>query len=232
MRIIDCAQGSPEWFDARAGIPTASEFGNLVSPTYEVRKGDMPASYLARKLAERWVGGPIQDFGGTGDMQQGTLRQADALAWFRFETNRQVHEVGFVLADDGKSGCSPDGLLDGDTSGIEVKSPRLDTHCKYLLAGRMPPEYNAQVQGSMYVTGAAEWTFLSYSPIMPPLLLRVDRDPDAQEAIATALAAFSDRIEGAYQRLVELYGGPPEQLPAGNMPPVLCDIDAALEDYR
>ena len=29
--IIDCEQGTPEWFAARAGIPTASEFSTVLS---------------------------------------------------------------------------------------------------------------------------------------------------------------------------------------------------------
>ena len=31
MQIIDCEQGSAEWFEARAGIPTASEFSTVMS---------------------------------------------------------------------------------------------------------------------------------------------------------------------------------------------------------
>ena len=32
MRIIDCIQGSPQWFKAREGIPTASMFKKIITP--------------------------------------------------------------------------------------------------------------------------------------------------------------------------------------------------------
>ena len=59
MKIIPVQQNSLEWLVARSGLPTASEFDNLISPKFEPRKGQMPESYLAQKLAERWIGGPL-----------------------------------------------------------------------------------------------------------------------------------------------------------------------------
>ena len=55
MKILDVVQGSEAWLRARAGIPTASEFGNLVTPLWKIRSGDMVDGYLSRKLAERWI---------------------------------------------------------------------------------------------------------------------------------------------------------------------------------
>lgn len=46
-------QKSVDWMMARAGKPTTSEFDQLVTTDFEMRKGQMPASYLAKKLAER-----------------------------------------------------------------------------------------------------------------------------------------------------------------------------------
>ena len=33
MIELPCQQGSVEWFEARLGIPTASEFSRIVTPT-------------------------------------------------------------------------------------------------------------------------------------------------------------------------------------------------------
>ena len=52
MKIHDVAQKSADWMILRSGIPTASEFDELVTPEFEIRKGQKPASYLACKLAE------------------------------------------------------------------------------------------------------------------------------------------------------------------------------------
>ena len=43
MKIIDCEQGSPEWFSARSGIPTASEFHTVMA------KGKGGGESLTRK---------------------------------------------------------------------------------------------------------------------------------------------------------------------------------------
>lgn len=32
MRVIDCEQGTEEWFAARSGVPTASEFSKIITP--------------------------------------------------------------------------------------------------------------------------------------------------------------------------------------------------------
>ena len=49
MRVIDCEQGTEGWFAARLGIPTASEFSDIITPA----KGDYSASapkYIARLI--------------------------------------------------------------------------------------------------------------------------------------------------------------------------------------
>jgi Na+/alanine symporter len=62
MKIHEAGQGSVEWMQARSGIPTASEFDALVTPKWKVKTGDGPKTYLAKKLAEWWLGGPLASF--------------------------------------------------------------------------------------------------------------------------------------------------------------------------
>lgn len=208
MKIINVEQNTPEWFEARMGIPTASEFDALVTPLWKVRTGAGVDSYLARKLAERWRGEPMPSFEGGGQMEQGKIREGEARPWYEFDSGRTIRTVGFVTTDDGKAGCSPDGMFD-DGTGIEIKCPEHPTHVRYLLDGSLPADYRAQVQGSMYVTGANTWTFLSYARGFPPLLLTIQSDPIAQEAIAEAVTAFNERLDKGWSRLCELNGGPP-----------------------
>ena len=54
MKILDVVQGTTEWKMARMGIPTASEFSNLVTDLLAPRKpgSEMIETYLAKKLAE------------------------------------------------------------------------------------------------------------------------------------------------------------------------------------
>lgn len=212
MKIIDVQQGSVEWGMARAGIPTASEFDNLVTPEFKVRTGEMPRTYLAKKLAEKWQGAPLVT-NNTFDMDVGTILEGEAIPWFELETGLPVQRVGFITTDDGRIGCSPDGLVGlmlGD-GGIEVKCPRIETHVKYLMSGDLPKEYAHQVHGSMFVTGCDSWRFLSYRRHLPPLLLNIKRDERIQESLRLALDMFLEQFDVEWMKLCDKNGGPPKR---------------------
>lgn len=212
MKIIDAKQGSLEWRDARLGIATASEMDALISPKGEIRTGDMPATYLAKKLAERWRGEPADDDFWSQAMEQGSLREGEAIPWFELRYEREIRRVGFITTDDGSAGCSPDGLFADDT-GIEVKCPKPYTHVSWLIGGKLPKDHVAQVQGSMLVTGAPHWTFFSYARRLPPLVVTVERDEKFIASLSEALAAFNERLADGWARLVEMNGGEPKLIP-------------------
>lgn len=199
MKIISCDQGSTEWALARAGVVTASEADSLITPKFAVRKGDGLQTYLHQKLAGR-VMGYEGDGGGTFAMNQGKVMEELALPWFEFQFGVSIRRVGLCLSDDGKTGCSPDGLI-GENSGIEVKCPTPPVHLRYLLANRVPDDYLAQVHFSMYVTGRTQWVFVSYSPHLPPLVVNVVRSPEAITAIETALKEFVPALDAAEVRV-------------------------------
>jgi len=209
MKILPVEQGSVDWAIARSGIPTASEFDNLVTPKFEARDGVMPKTYLAKKLAEAWTGGPLVEFN-TFDMDQGTILQDEAIPWFELTLGQSVERVGLVTTDDGRIGCSPDGLL-GDHGGLEIKCPAIHTHIKYLLDGGLPKDYAAQVHGAMFVTGRRWWKFLSYRRHFPALLFHVERDEAIQERLREALDNILAEFDAAMKTLEALNGGPPKR---------------------
>lgn len=207
MIIHDVEQGSTQWLYKRCGIPTASEFNNLVTPKrLEVRRGQQMDAYVAFKLAERW-GGPIMSFHG-GTLEQGTLIEEAAFNWYQWDIAK-IKRVGFITTDDGRIGCSPDAWHLDDTAGVEIKSPQRPNQVKYLLAGQVPPEYVMQVQGSMLVTGLELWRFCAYSRHLPCLVLNVHRDEAIQEALHDALQLFHEKFDAGMERLVELNDGKP-----------------------
>lgn len=208
MKIHDVKQGSIEWLLLRSGIPTASEFHALVTPLWKVKTGEAPETYLHKKLAEWWTGAPLTTFYGAS-MEQGNVLEDEAIPWYELEFNQKINRVGFITTDDGKVGCSPDGLLDG--GGIEIKSPEAHTHVGYVLSGDLPKDYATQVQGAMYVTGGDWWRFVSYRRGFPKLVLKVERDEKAQEAIGEALARFLEVFEDAKAAMISLNGGPPKR---------------------
>ncbi len=193
MKVHEVEQHSPEWFALRAGIVTASEADQLITPEFVIRKGAMPETYLCRKLAEKWTGKAVMS-GSSWEMEQGTIREVDVIGWFSAFYDIDVKRVGFITTDNGTAGCSPDGLLP-DGRGLEAKSPQPTNTVRYLLAGECPKEYVVQVQFCMYVMGTPSHEFVSYRPGFPPLKLTVARDEVAMKAIAEALATFNRKIE-------------------------------------
>jgi len=64
-----------------------------------------------------------------------------------------------------------------------------------LLSGELPSEYFGQVQSSLYVTDFKFWDFVSYSPGLKPLIVRVQRDEKYITALKIELALFCDELE-------------------------------------
>lgn len=201
-------QNTLAWLRLHIGIPTASGLDNLLDSSFKPRSGEMPKTYLHRKLAESWRGQPLVELGSSGSFstEQGMLLEEEALPFWELETGRKVKRVGFVTTDDGKCGCSPDGLLIGEECGIEIKCPAAHTHVKYLMAGELPKEYVAQVHGSMFVTGYPKWIFMSYRRGFPALMLEVDRDETIISAIDQAVRKFHKEFDAGKARIAELNG--------------------------
>lgn len=201
MKVLDqFQQGSLEWFKARLGMPTASEFDQFMTTSFEYRDGKTPETYLYERLAERMTGKPLPGAFSAWSVERGQILEEEARPFFEMETGMDTKAVGFVIGDDDRCGCSPDALV-GDNAGLEIKCPFPQTHLKYLDYGRVPPEYVTQVQGSLYVTGRERWHFLSYHRKLPALHVTVERDEEIMKKIGACLNQFYEKFDAALQRL-------------------------------
>lgn len=200
MRIIDCEQHSPDWYAARLGVPTASEFGSIITP----KKGEYAAAaqtYIDRLIDETVRPTADRSWGSNRHTDRGNELEPEARDLYAFERDLVPRQVGFILTDDGRMGCSPDSLIDPD-GGLEVKCPDGPTHVRWLRAGGLPDEHKPQVHGCLIVTGRAWWDFLSYCPGYPPLLVRVE--PDAfTDRLRTHLDRFLGELQGARESFDE-----------------------------
>lgn len=184
MKILtDLEQGSDEWLAARLGIPTASNFSKLITSTG--KKSTQLDGYALTLAAETLMGKPEEGFKSEW-MDRGTELEPMARAWYEFQTDIVIEEVGFVLSDDGSVGCSPDGLSTGN--GLELKCPKAETHIGYLCDQKLPTNYVPQVQGCIWLCERDQWDFASFHPDMPGLLLTIPRD-DAFIAMLAKLVA-------------------------------------------
>ncbi len=162
----------------------------------------MPLTYIYKKVAEKLQGRPLIDLSASSFMlEQGMIIESEARPWYALEYDKKIKEVGFIATDDGRFGCSPDGLILNDECGLEIKSPAAHTHVKYLVSGVLPKEYATQVLGSMFVTGFKKWIFVSYRRGFPALVLEIQRDEKAMSAIASAIDSFHADFERALHRI-------------------------------
>jgi len=174
MQVLNLEQGTESWFEARKGIPTASCFSKIVTPS----KGDKSTSsktYMYELIAEK-LGASNESYSNEW-MERGNELESMARSTFEFLTDLKVDEVGMIKTDCGNIGCSPDGLI-GDDGGIEIKCPKASTHIKYIIEGVLPLEYKTQVMGSLMVSERDYWYFMSYHPELDPFILKIERDEE------------------------------------------------------
>lgn len=205
MRIIECKQYSPEWWEARRGIPTASAFDRIITAkTGKFASGS--ESYIYELLAEKVrLDPPVMTEGPTTPaMKEGLESEPEARKWFAFHTDKKVREVGFIISDDNRFGCSPDGLVSDDAV-LELKCPQGKKHVEYLLGGKVPDEYKAQCHGQMIVTGLKRCYFVSYCLGFDPLLVEVTPD-EYTDALRVCLEQFWIRFNEQIARLTKGVG--------------------------
>ena len=193
MKEIQCIQGSPDWFQLRRGRPTGSEFGRIVTPAKgELAKGG--DTYAAELVAESlgWYKG---EFKGSPDTERGNRLEKEALRWLRLHHGIKTRQVGFLLSDCGRYGCSPDAIAE-DGCPVEVKAPDLHTFIKWHIAGGLPDDHKAQCHGEMILTAAEFCYFVAYpdNQYVEPKLIIVERD-EFTAKLAAALPVFCDRLD-------------------------------------
>ncbi len=200
MRQHIIEQGHIDWFKLRVGKVTASELGNLLTAEFELRKGETPKTYVYSKVAEAYQGRPLISTG-SWQTEQGNIREDEAIPWLALEKDWKILPGGFIETDDGRFGCSPDGLVQGQEFGVEVKCPEAVNHVRYLSEGVLPKAYVCQVYGSMFVTGFKKWIFVSYRRGFPALVLEIHHDDKAELAIHMAIKSFHAEFDRAMQRI-------------------------------
>ena len=202
MIVLDMDQDSPEWVQARLGVPTASCFGKIITPTGK-RVASKTGDDYRRELLDEWAQGQPGESVQSDFMERGKLLEGNGIREYEFHKDVDVQRVGFCLLDDRSAGCSPDGLV-GEQGGVEVKTPTRVTHLSYLLAGAIPSIYWPQVQGSLYITGRDWWDWVSYNPDYPAAIVRAERDEPYIATLAEYLADFLGTLEIERAMLLEM----------------------------
>lgn len=205
MIIITREQRTPEWYTARRGLPTASEFGSIITP----KKMEYAAA------ADTYIDGLIdalkrpeaageESWAGNRHTRRGELLEPEAAGSYAFDRDVRLTAVGLVLSDCRRFGCSPDALIGADGM-LEAKAPDGPTFVRWVRENRrtsdVPLEHKAQVHGSLIVTGRAWCDFLAYCPGYDPLVIRVTPDK-----FTDRLREHLDRFHTEYVAALAAFG--------------------------
>ena len=200
-KLIDCEQRTEEWFIARKGHLTASQFGDWLTKTGKV--ADKACLTAASKCLAELAGYPDPPPFETDDMRRGVELEPEARDAFQIYTGLTVDQIGFAKSKHGYFGCSPDGLILSGSAGLEIKCPRPSKLIQYIANDELPEEYKPQVHGSMAVTGAKEWHFFAYCPGFPFFHILTKRD-DYTERMLEGLKSYSAYFASLAAQMEEL----------------------------
>ncbi len=199
MLQIDIKQGTPEWFEARCGIPTASNFDKIITSRGAASK--QAQKYMYELAGERITGKKSEKTYQSAAMLRGIELEAEARSLFEFIVG-EVTPVGVCYPDESRQyACSPDGLLATGDAGLEIKCPELGTQIERLLDRKLPVEYYQQVHGSMLTTGLPFWWFMSYHPDLPLFMIKVKRDEEFCSVLRLELDRFCEGIESLVKKI-------------------------------
>lgn len=200
MSIIE--PGSAEWYEARLGKPTASNFEKIITPvTLEPSRQARP--YMMRLIAERLLKDSTEDQLKVEWIEHGKAHEPHAYQQFEFTNEVKLQPAGFIPSKDGRYGCTPDALVVGRREGVEIKCPAPWTQLSYLLDGP-GADYRPQVQGQILAAELECNHFYSYHPRMPAKHLVILPDQEFLEKFDPILQRFLDTLDELTERAKSL----------------------------
>ena len=197
MIIHDVAQNTESWFMLRAGKPTASMFGQVLTPkTSKPSTTDYPFQLAAEILAgydcDEWLGNAHTDHGHEAEMH--------AAKEYMDLTGVEPIPVGFVTDDAETIGCSPDRLV-GDNGLLEIKSLMakniIKIYSEYLETKLCPSEYKMQIQGQLMITERDWCDLVLYHPRLSLKVIRVLPDVELHEKLKDQLQVIINQRDKA-----------------------------------
>jgi len=197
LEVFDCDQGTPEWFEARRAVVTASEFATVLAKGRGGGESVTRRKYLLTLAGEAITGEVADKWEGNRHTERGKLLEPEARDAYALIAGVDPVQVGFLRR--GQAGASPDSLI-GDDGLLEIKTklPHLQIEC--LEADRLPPEHVAQVQGQLWISGRQWCDFVSYWPGLPIFIKRVERDESYISSLSVAVGEFVTEMNQIIQK--------------------------------
>lgn len=185
--IVNCAQNTPSWYEARCGKITASSFSDVLAKG----QGKTRRTYMLQ-LAAEIIRGENKDSFSSLYTVRGHEYESKALDRYIEQTGNTTEKCGFIVF--GKYGYSPDFLVGEEGLG-EIKTKSGHLQAELVLSSEVPSEHLAQIQGGMMVSGRKWLDFVSYCPGMPLFIKRVERDEEYIKNLLNELEKFSSELD-------------------------------------
>lgn len=201
IQIITCDQNSPEWFTARLGIPTASEFATVMAKGKGSADSKTRKTYMLKLIGERLTGEPTESYS-NAHMERGKVMEEEARNAYAFQTDNEPELVGFIR--NGEKGASPDSLI-GTDGLLEIKTKLPHLQLAVLLANELPAEHKAQVQGQIWVAEREWCDFCSYWPGLPVFITRVYRDDAYIKELSDGVDKFLSEMNDLQEQIKQRY---------------------------
>lgn len=197
-------QGSEMWLKVRLGVLTASNASKIVAKT----DSDIRLTYMSELVAQIATG-EAEEIKGAA-LQWGKDQENAARSSYSFESGIEIKELPFVFKDESfRVGCSPDGTI-SDLRGVEIKCPfNAANHVKFVCADKIKPEYQWQIQYSMWVLDCDQYDFCSFHPNMKRQQIKivtVDKDEKMQKTISDAAPQFINDMNLMLNKIGLEYG--------------------------
>ncbi len=203
-KIIDCVQGSPEWYQARLGMITASRFDAVKAKSKDGKGyGKTRYDYLLELASERLFQEMDESYTNAA-MERGKRLEADARAAYQTDYEVDVTQVGFFRLDDWV-GASPDGLIDVDGL-LEIKCPKGKIYLQHKDTGMLVNDYKHQTQGQLWITGRQWCDFVVYHPKADLLVTRLYRDEEYIKMLETEVNKFKVELQEYIEKQTEKAG--------------------------
>lgn len=206
MIVIECAQNSLEWYQARAGYPTASKFSQIYGPG--LKKDDSAEKYANQLIAEIMIKGPLDTRPPNFYEQRGHMTENEASEAYAYENKYQLARAGFIIDDEKRWGCSLDRLVIDNNNkymgAVEIKCLNGGLHMHNFFHKTVDRDHTAQIQGQLLVTGLPWVDYYQYYPGLPPIQTRAFPEPMYQIGLKDALDRFRDLLNSKIEKLIEL----------------------------
>lgn len=190
-------QGSPEWFEARRGIPTASRFSSVLASGKGGAESKMRRTYLHQLAGEIITGEPMKTYS-NADMDRGKAMEPEALADYQYMRNVEIQRVGFVKGY--RCGASPDGFV-GDDGMVEFKTTEPHLLIDILRNQEAPPNHFAQCQGNMLVAQRKWIDLCIYWPKLPMFIIRYTIEPRYCSDLEGQIFLFNKELDAIVEQI-------------------------------